>query len=202
MIICFYLVPKLSRYAHITYTICLAQGFSVQGTTLWDNAQLRSGNRVKFSFQLNFFETLKVSISCFSHLAEQSRQSTWMNIRHRLRLIIDVLSENKEFVLGPGITLVPQLFSLPLFISSFVLDCQNLEESSLRPFLIVSYWISFTPQWTSFVLYISPSSFYSNQWRKTDLGRWINTLLGRQVAAPATTLTIFSATRDVVKDRN
>jgi hypothetical protein len=74
-------------------------------------------------------------------------------MRVRLRLIVDVLRENKEFIVGPAITLVPQLFSLPLFISSFVFDCQNLEDSWLRHFLIVSYWISFTPQWTSFFLF-------------------------------------------------
>ena len=62
-----------------------------------------------------------------SSLPGQAKESVWMNMRARLWLIIDVLRENKEFVLSPAITLVPQLFSLPLFISSFVFDCQNLD---------------------------------------------------------------------------
>ena len=77
-------------------------------------------------------------------------RSSLLKIRRRFHLIVDVLRENKEFIIGPAITLVPQLFSLPLFISSFLFNCQNLEESWLRHFLIVSYWISLTPQWTSF----------------------------------------------------
>ena len=125
-------------------------------------------------------------------------------MRARLRLITDVLHENKEFVLGPAITLVPQLFSLPLFISSFVFDCQNLEDSWLRHFLIVSYWISFTPQWTSFLLYVVPSSLYSNEWRQTKLGRLMKTLLRHGSTPKTKTTTIFTAVstnRDVIKDK-
>jgi intracellular septation protein A len=125
-----------------------------------------------------------------------------MNIRVHLRLIFDVLRENQEFVIGPSITLVPQLFSLPLFISSFIFNCQNLEESWLRHFLIVSYWISFTPQWTSFFLYISPSSFYSNEWRQTNVGRWMTKLPHRHPAAQATTFSALSGKRDIVKDKD
>ena len=130
-----------------------------------------------------------------------------MNIRGRSRLIVDVLRENREFVVGPAITLVPQLFSLPLFISSFVFDCQNLEDSWLRHFLIVSYWISFTPQWMSFMLYIAPSSLYSSEWRQTKLGRWVTTLLRRHPPAlraitAKTTFTALSTTRDVIKEKH
>jgi intracellular septation protein A len=111
----------------------------------------------------------------------------WMNIRAQLGLIPDVLKENKEFILGPAITLVPQLFSLPLFISSFIFDCHNLENSWLRHFLILSYWISFTPQWTSFFLYIAPSSLYSNEWRQTKVRQWMNNLLHRHASVSKTT---------------
>ena len=126
-----------------------------------------------------------------------------MNFRGRSRLIVEVLSENKEFVLGPAITLVPQLFSLPLLISSFVFDCRNLEDSWLRHFLIVSYWISFTPQWTSFFLYILPSSLYSSEWRRTNVHHWINSLRHRQASAPTTaTLTGLLAARNLFKDKH
>jgi hypothetical protein len=126
-----------------------------------------------------------------------------MNFRIRVRLIVDVLSENREFVLGPAITLVPQLFSLPLLISSFIFDCRNLEESWLRHFLIVSYWISFTPQWTSFSLYILPSSLYSSEWRQTDVHRWIKNLRPRQASAPpAATLPVSPAARNMLKGKH
>ena len=122
-----------------------------------------------------------------------------INTRRRLRLVFDVLREKKELVIGPGITLVPQLFSLPLFISAFVLDCQNLDNSWLRYLLIVSYWVSFTPQWTSFFLYISPSSFYSNEWLKTRVGRCIHQILYRQPSPPNVTSAAVSGIRGIVK---
>ena len=126
-----------------------------------------------------------------------------MNIRARVGLIFDVLRENQEFVIGPSITLVPQLFSMPLFISSFIFNCQNLEESWLRHFLIVSYWISFTPQWTSFFLYISPSSFYSNEWRQTNVGRWITKLPHHHAPSPTrATFSVLSGAKGIVEEKD
>ena len=132
------------------------------------------------------------------HLDGQIHRSTLNKIRRRLRLALDVLSEKKELVIGPAITLVPQLFSLPLFISAFILDCQNLDNSWLRYFLIVSYWLSFTPQWTSFFLHIFPSSFYSNEWRRTTLGRRIHQTF-RRYRSP--TSTVLTGIRDILQDK-
>ena len=87
----------------------------------------------------------------------------------RLRLLKNVLIENKELVIGPAFTLVPQLFSLPYFIAALVLRCQNLQGHRLRYLLTVSYFTSFIPQLMSFFLYIWPSSFYLQQWRATKL---------------------------------
>lgn len=73
-------------------------------------------------------------------------------------------------------TLVPQLFSLPLFIVSLTLVCETLETSSIRYLLIVSYFASYVPQLISFLLYISPSSLYSHEWRATELSKRLSIL--------------------------
>lgn len=96
------------------------------------------------------------------------------SLREKIRFFCEVLRENKELVIGPGITLIPQLSLIPLFVVAFTLDCLNLESNRLRYLLIVSYFMSFIPQLTSFFLYVLPSSFYSNEWRATTIGRWIN----------------------------
>jgi hypothetical protein len=75
----------------------------------------------------------------------------------RFYLLYEVLNENKEIIIGPAFTLVPQLFSLPLFIASVLLVCQTLETNPIRYLLIMSYFTSFIPQLISFFLYISPS---------------------------------------------
>lgn len=112
------------------------------------------------------------------------------NFRVQRRLIFEVLNENKELVIGPGITLVPQLFSLPLFVISFILYCQNLESSWVRYLLIASYVTSFIPQMISFMLYILPSSFYSTEWHHTKIGRWVFGFFQRIRPVPAIALTL------------
>ena len=106
-----------------------------------------------------------------------ANEPQWVTFRHRCRLALDVLRENKELVVGPAITLIPLSFSLPLVVAGFALNCENLENSSIRYFLIASYCATLTPQCTSFLLYISPSSLYMVEWRKTKIVRWINTRL-------------------------
>ena len=100
-------------------------------------------------------------------------QLSSLNTQNRFRLLIDVLTENKELVVAPAITLIPQLFSLPSFIASFLLGCQDLRDNNLRYLLIASFFITFIPQLISFFLYISPSSFYSKEWYATNIGKWI-----------------------------
>jgi len=58
--------------------------------------------------------------------------------RSRFRLLIDVLIENKELVVAPTFTLIPQIFSLPFFIASFSLQCQNFHGNRLR-YLLTLY---------------------------------------------------------------
>ena len=123
-----------------------------------------------------------------------------MNLQGRVRFVLSVLNENKELVIGPGITLIPQLFSLPLFISSFTLNCQNIENNWLRHLLITSYWISFTPQLISFFLYVTPSSLYSDEWRKTKVARWINSIVSSH-QSERTTATTHTASRAVSNTR-
>ena len=90
-------------------------------------------------------------------------------------------------MIGPAITLIPLSFSLPLIVAGFVLNCENLENSWFRYLLIISYCATLTPQWTSFFLYISPSSFYMDEWRKTRVRRWIDRRLHPPSSVPVAT---------------
>jgi hypothetical protein len=93
--------------------------------------------------------------------------------RMTFHLLITVLMENKELVIAPTFTLIPQLFSLPFFLASLIMKCQNFHDNNLRYLLIVSYFAKFVPQLTSFLLYISPSSFYSKQWKCSTISSWM-----------------------------
>lgn len=94
-------------------------------------------------------------------------QISSLNTPNKFRLLIDIFIENKEFIVAPSFTLIPQLFSLPFFIASFLVACKN----RLRYLLITSYMTTFIPQLTSFFLYISPSSFYLNEWHATKISK-------------------------------
>ena len=121
-----------------------------------------------------------------------------ISVRHRFRLAFDVLTERKELIIGPAITLIPQLFSLPIYVVALALDCENIENSSFRYVFIASYIAALTPQWTSFFLYVKSSSFYSNEWRKTDIARWLNNRFHWQSETQGkTTTVILSKTREM-----
>ncbi|UJR11963.1 hypothetical protein I4U23_016141 [Adineta vaga] len=95
-------------------------------------------------------------------------------IRTRKTVLHNVLIENREMISRPAVTLVPSifsLFSLPLFIISLSLGCQNLENDSLRHILIVFYFLTFIPQIVMFHIYIYPSSYYWKQWQSTKINQ-------------------------------
>jgi hypothetical protein len=128
----------------------------------------------------------------FSIDSEVNR-ATLVSLRENIQLFCEVLRENKELVIGPGITLIPQIFLLPLFVVAFTLDCLNSESNRLRYLLIVSYFMSFTPQLISFFLYVLPSSFYSNEWHATTISGWINRFIFYRREPVSTESMMFSA---------
>ncbi|UJR14502.1 hypothetical protein I4U23_001498 [Adineta vaga] len=127
-------------------------------------------------------ETKRTSTS----MSNDTDKNIKVRFQTRFELLREVLHENKELVIGPAVTLVPQLFSLPLFIASLTLVCQTIETSSIRYLLIISYFTSFIPQLSSFFLYISPSSLYSNEWHATDLSKRLTKITQFRRSTPST----------------
>jgi hypothetical protein len=62
-----------------------------------------------------------------------------------------------------------------------------LEISPLRYLLAVFYFLSFIPQILTFFLYVYPSSLYSNEWRLTTAGKWINNKIEKYHAIKSAT---------------
>jgi hypothetical protein len=88
--------------------------------------------------------------------------------------------------------MLPQLFSLPQFILSFSLACQEFKINWQRYLLIISYFITYLPQVLSFKLYISPSTFYTNEFRATKLrekiDKWRKLIIPIRVETTSATL--------------
>ena len=95
--------------------------------------------------------------------------NTRPNAREAFRSYIHLLIQYRELIFAPLVIMVPQLFALPQFILSFSLACQEFSVDWQRYFLIVSYFLTYLPQVFSYKLYISPSSFYRNEFIATKL---------------------------------
>jgi hypothetical protein len=95
--------------------------------------------------------------------------------KSKFRKYLDLLILNKELISAPSMTLLPQLFSLPQFILSFSLSCQELKVNWQRYLLIISYFLTYLPQVLLYILYITPSTFYKNEFHETKLYKRIKT---------------------------
>ncbi len=132
-----------------------------------------------------------------SKLKKSNRTDSITPSRSIFRSYIDILNENKELIFAPLITMLPQLFSLPQFILSFTLACQQFNVGWQRYLLISSYFITYLPQVFSYKLYVSPSTFYKVEFNATKLGRktaeW--RALVNKTKPETISSTVFSATQ-------
>ena len=97
-----------------------------------------------------------------------------LNLRMKCHAYIDLLTENKELIVAPSLTMLPQLFSLPQFILSISLACQEFKVNWQRYVLIISYFVTCFPQVLSYKLFVSPSTFYTTQFHATKLYKKIS----------------------------
>jgi hypothetical protein len=115
--------------------------------------------------------------------ADSSHAET--NVRSTFRAYIGLLILKKELILAPLITMLPQLFTLPQFILSYLLACQEFKVNWLHYLLITSYYFAnYTPQALSYTLYISPSTFYKKEYRATNfykkISKWRQLIVRKQ----------------------
>jgi hypothetical protein len=132
-------------------------------------------------FLINFLSTITILIliirRCVSATAKkEDHSSSTRNARMTLGVYLDLWVKNKDLIMAPLATMVPQLFSLPQLIISFSLSCQELKIDWQRYLLIISYFVLYLPQVLSYKLYISPSSFYKEEFHSTKLNKRISQL--------------------------
>ena len=132
-------------------------------------------------FLINFLSTIILIIlitrkRVTATAKKEDHSSSKRNVRMTFGVYIDLWIKNKDLILAPLATMVPQLFSLPQFILSFSLSCQEFKIGWQRYLLIISYFITYLPQVLSYKLYISPSSFYKEEFHATKLYQRISQL--------------------------
>jgi len=107
---------------------------------------------------------------------KEDHSSSKRNLRMAFGVYIDLWIKNKDLILAPSATMVPQLFSLPQFILSFSLACQEFNVGWQLYLLIISYFVMYLPQVLLYKLYVSPSSFYTEEFHATKLNQRISKL--------------------------
>ena len=89
-------------------------------------------------------------------------QQTFFNI------LMSQLKTQKEQYITPIIIV---LSSLPQTILSFSYACTELKQSWQRYTLLTTYFLSYLPQMLGFILYVLPSTIYSEELRQTAIGK-------------------------------
>lgn len=99
------------------------------------------------------------------------QQHWYKKIKHRWIFFRTVLQENRDLITGPAITTVPQLFSLPQIIFSSTMGCRHFGNTFVRSAFIISLFVLYIPQVSSFLLYVRSSSVYYTHFRSTFIGK-------------------------------
>ena len=126
-------------------------------------------------FLINLFSTIILIILTMRKRATTiTTKEQTPTFRSSVRTYTNFLMTNKELILAPSVTMIPQLFSLPQFILTFSFACQEFQLVWQRYLLIISYFTTYLPQVISYKLYISPSTFYKDEFHQTKLYRKIS----------------------------
>ncbi|CAF1561449.1 unnamed protein product [Adineta ricciae] len=171
-------VKSFTTFEDSHKTICVIEFPTINRSTWIFIHQFVSISNIVLPLLINLCSTLTI-MSIVTKNKMNIQMITNLNnneIRDRKTVLQSVLIENREMIARPAITLVPSifsLFSLPLFIISLSLGCQNLEYNSIRYILILFYFLTFIPQMMMFYIYIYPSSFYWKQWHSSKINQQI-----------------------------
>ncbi len=158
-------------------TLCVTSYPS--GVTIYNQVNIILNNIMPFL--INFLSTIIIMILIIRRriaatAKKEDDSSSTPNTRMTLAVYLDLWVKNKDRIMPPLATMVPQLFSLPQLIISFSLSCQEFKIDWKRYLLIISYFILYLPQVLSYKIYVSPSSFYQEEFHATKLHQRISQL--------------------------
>jgi hypothetical protein len=133
-----------------------------------------------------------ISITILIILAVWSRASTSGNtqqisVNHSER---QLKAQEEQYITS----IIIVLSSLPLSILSFSYACTELKQPWQRYTLLTTYFLSYLPQMLGFILYVLPSTTFSEEFRQTIIGK---RLLRQPRALTVRQRTIETKTRSV-----
>lgn len=117
---------------------------------------------IPFLIQIISITILIIQVACNRARITGNHQQTFFN------LLMRQLKTQKEQYITPSIIV---LSSLPQTILSFSYACIELKQSWQRYTLLTTYFLSYLPQMLGYILYVLPSTTYSEEFRQTPIGK-------------------------------
>ena len=121
-------------------------------------------------------QTISITIMLVRTASSRARTSGSQRVTFA-SIFKNQLKTQKELYITPMIII---LSSLPQTILSFSYACGGLNQSWQRYSLLAAYFFSYLPQILGFILYVLPSTAFSDEFRKTPIGKMV--LRQRQLA--------------------
>ena len=158
----------------IYYTTIVDHSFTSRNVTLcvtnYTQPSILAYNRVNvsvhyfipFLIQIISITILIIRITCSRARTSGNHQQTFFN------LFMGQLKTQKEQYITPIIIIFS---SLPQTILSFSYACTELNQSWQRFTLLTTYFLSYLPQMLGFILYVLPSTTYSEEFGQTAIGK-------------------------------
>ena len=162
-------------YTSINKTLCVTN-YAQSSISTYNRVNVLIHYFIPFLIQIISITILIIQFAFGRARTSSNNQQTFRN------LFLRQLKIQKEQYVTPMIIV---LSSLPQTILSFSYACSELKQSWQRYILLTTYFLSYLPQMLGFILYVLPSTTFSEEFYQTRIGkRFVRSQ--RTVAAAAT----------------
>jgi hypothetical protein len=148
-------------YTSINITICVTN-YIQPLVSIYNRVNVLLHYFVPFFIQVISITIMIIQTACSRARSKGKRQETFGEIFKK------EFRTQKELYITPMIII---LSSLPQAILSFSYACRELKQLWQRYSLLAAYFLSYLPQMLGFILYVLPSTTFSEEFRKTLIGK-------------------------------
>jgi hypothetical protein len=148
-------------FKSINVTLCVTS-YSQSFVSVYNRVNVLIHYFIPFVIQVISITILIVQTACIRARISGNRRQKFVDVLKRQ------FQTQNELYVTPIIII---LSSLPQTILSFSYACSELKQSWQRYTLLITYFLSYLPQLLGYILYVLPSTTYSEEFRQTVIGK-------------------------------
>jgi hypothetical protein len=157
----YYTTIKDLSYTSVNITLCVTD-YRQSLVSTYNRVNVLLHYFIPFLIQMISITIMIIRIATSRARTSGSQRDTFAG------LLKKQLKTQKELYVTPMIII---LSSLPQTILSFSYACHELNQSWQRYTLLAAYFLSYLPQMLGFILYVLPSTIFSEEFRQTIIGK-------------------------------